>query len=130
DLTLQRTPGGATLVLAVDRRDATTRIQAERDRAATEEYLARLGHELRTPLNAVLGFAQLLELEQLGDDAGESVQRILTAGRHMATLLDEVLDLARVRGGGVDLDVGPVPVLEVVRGVLDLAQPQAAARDI
>ena len=130
DLTLQRIPGGGTLVLAVDRRDVTTRVQAERDRAATEEYLARLGHELRTPLNAVLGFAQLLELENLGDDAGESVERILTAGRHMATLLDEVLDLARVRGGGVDLDVGPVPVLEVVRGVLDLAQPQADARGI
>ena len=130
ELTIQRLPDGGTIVLAVDRRDVTTRVQAERDRAATEEYLARLGHELRTPLNAVLGFAQLLELENLGDDAGESVQRILTAGRHMATLLDEVLDLARVRGGGVDLDVGPVPVLEVVRGVLDLAQPQADARGI
>ncbi|HVU73574.1 MAG TPA: hybrid sensor histidine kinase/response regulator [Mycobacteriales bacterium] len=130
ELTIQRFPEGGTMVLAVDKRDVTTRVQAERDRAATEEYLARLGHELRTPLNAVLGFAQLLELENLGDDAGESVQRILTAGRHMATLLDEVLDLARVRGGGVDLDVGPVPVLEVVRGVLDLAQPQADARSI
>jgi signal transduction histidine kinase/CheY-like chemotaxis protein len=127
-LSLHRLPEGGMLVLAADRRDAVTRLQAERDRAATEEYLARLGHELRTPLNAVLGFAQLLELENLGDDAGEAVHRILTAGRHMATLLDEVLDLARVRGGGVDLDVGPVPVLEVVRGVLDLAQPQADAR--
>jgi signal transduction histidine kinase/CheY-like chemotaxis protein len=130
DVTLRRTPDGGMLVLATDRREAVARAQVERERAATEEYLARLGHELRTPLNAVLGFAQLLELEDLGADHREAIERILTAGRFMASLLDEVLDLARVRGGAVDLDVGPVPVLDVVQGVVDLVEPLADSRRI
>jgi signal transduction histidine kinase/CheY-like chemotaxis protein len=130
EASLRRGPDGAVAIIVGDRRDVLARAQAERDRAATEEYLARLGHELRTPLNAVLGFAQLLELDPLARDEHEAIARILTAGRHMAALLDEVLDLSRIRGGGIDLDVGPVPVLDVVRGVLDLAEPLAFPRDI
>jgi signal transduction histidine kinase len=103
---------------------------AERELEVRDEFSARLGHELRTPLNAVLGFAQLLELEELDRQQRDGVERILTAGRHMQALLDDVLDLARVRTGGVDLDVGPVRVLEVVRGVVDLIQPLADKRGI
>jgi signal transduction histidine kinase len=106
------------------------REHAERELAHRDEFVARLGHELRTPLNAVLGFAQLLELEELDRDQRDGIERILTAGRHMQALLDDVLDLARVRTGGVDLDVGPVRVLEVVRGVVDLIQPLADKRNI
>lgn len=106
------------------------RESAERELTARDEFVARLGHELRTPLNAVLGFAQLLELEELSRDQRDGIERILTAGRHMQALLDDVLDLARVRTGGVDLDVGPVRVLEVVRGVVDLIQPLADKRGI
>jgi signal transduction histidine kinase/CheY-like chemotaxis protein len=106
------------------------REHAERELAHRDEFVARLGHELRTPLNAVLGFAQLLELEELERDQRDGIERILTAGRHMQALLDDVLDLARVRTGGVDLDVGPVRVLEVVRGVVDLIQPLADKRGI
>jgi hypothetical protein len=106
------------------------REHAERELAYRDEFVARLGHELRTPLNAVLGFAQLLELEELERDQRDGIERILTAGRHMQALLDDVLDLARVRTGGVDLDVGPVRVLEVVRGVVDLIQPLADKRGI
>jgi signal transduction histidine kinase/CheY-like chemotaxis protein len=106
------------------------REHAERELTARDDFVARLGHELRTPLNAVLGFAQLLELEELPRDQRDGIERILTAGRHMQALLDDVLDLARVRTGGVDLDVGPVRVLEVVRGVVDLIQPLADKRGI
>ena len=106
------------------------RESAERELTARDEFVAHLGHELRTPLNAVLGFAQLLELEELPRDQRDGIERILTAGRHMQALLDDVLDLARVRTGGVDLDVGPVRVLEVVRGVVDLIQPLADKRGI
>lgn len=125
-----RGPDLTRLFTIDDRHDRIARIEAEEQRAATEEYLARLGHELRTPLNAVLGFAQLLDLEDLEGSPRESVGHILIAGRHMATLLDEVLDLARVRGGGIDLDVGAVNVLDVVRGVNDLIAPLANKRGI
>lgn len=130
DVQVRRSDDARVLVLARDRRDGRGREEAEAERAATEEYLARLGHELRTPLNAVLGFAQLLELEPLAGDERRAVEHILTGGRLMASLLDGVLDLARVRGGGVDLDVGPVPVLDVVRGVVDLVAPLADRRGL
>jgi CheY-like chemotaxis protein/anti-sigma regulatory factor (Ser/Thr protein kinase) len=78
----------------------------------------------------VLGFAQLLELEALSPEQRADVQRILTGGRHMQALLDEVLDLSRVRSGHVDLDVASVPVLEVARSVIDLATGLADARSM
>ena len=125
-------PAGPTRYLLVFKSLAETRRResAERELTARDEFVAHLGHELRTPLNAVLGFAQLLELEELPRDQRDGIERILMAGRHMQALLDDVLDLARVRTGGVDLDVGPVRVLEVVRGVVDLIQPLADKRGI
>ena len=121
---------GGYLVVMRSLAETRRREHADREVLARDEFVARLGHELRTPLNAVLGFAQLLELEELERDQRDGIERILTAGRHMQALLDDVLDLARVRTGGVDLDVGPVRVLEVVRGVVDLIQPLADKRGI
>ena len=129
-LTVRPVSEGGAVLIARDGVDARERVAAERDRETAELFVARLGHELRTPLNAVLGFAQLLELEPLPADLRAHVERILTGGRHMQALLDEVLDLARVRSGGIDLDVGPVPVLEVAQGVVDLVSPLAGRRAI
>jgi signal transduction histidine kinase len=117
-----------TAIVARDLSETRLREAAEREVSARDVFVARLGHELRTPLNAALGFAQLLELGDLPNEQREDIARILTAGRHMQALLDEVLDLSRVRGGGIDLDVGPVPVLEVVQGVVDLVEPLADRR--
>ncbi len=118
------------LLHARDLRDQRAREAAEREVAGRDEFVARLGHELRTPLNAMLGFAQLLELDEPTADQQASIERILVGGRHMQSLLDDVLDLARLRAGGVDLDVGPVPVLDVVQGVVDLVEPLADKRAI
>jgi signal transduction histidine kinase len=127
-LIVRRAPQGATLLIARDTSAARERELLERERDATADFVRRLGHELRTPLNAVLGFAQLLELEALSPEQRADVQRILTGGRHMQALLDEVLDLSRVRSGHVDLDVASVPVLEVARSVIDLTTGLADAR--
>lgn len=113
-----------------DATDQRAREAAEREITNRDEFVARLGHELRTPLNAMLGFAQLLELDDPSPAQQESISRILVGGRHMQSLLDDVLDLARLRTGGVDLDVGPVRVLDVVRGVVDLVEPLADRRAI
>jgi CheY-like chemotaxis protein len=78
----------------------------------------------------MLGFAQLLELEDPPPEQRDAVERILVGGRHIQSLLDDVLDLSRIRTGGVDLDVGPVPVLDVAQGVLDLVEPLADKRAI
>jgi len=60
-----------------------------------EEFLSRASHELRTPMSHVLGFAQLLERDELSHQQGESVQQILTSGRHLLQLIDRILAVSK-----------------------------------
>lgn len=93
-------------------------------------FLSRMSHELRTPLNAILGFGQLLELEAQEPENQESVAQILGAGRHLVTLVDELLDIGRIEAGELQLELGPVPVADVVADVLAMIRPLAEARSI
>ncbi len=130
-VTVRRDPdGGGLVVIARDTSDQRAREIAETESRAKDELIARLGHELRTPLNAMLGFAQLLELEPLTPDLHDDVERIITGGRHMQALIDDVLDLARLRAGRGDINKGPVNVLDIVTGVVELVEPLAAQRSI
>jgi signal transduction histidine kinase/ActR/RegA family two-component response regulator len=104
--------------------------EAERANRAKSEFLSRMSHELRTPLNSILGFAQLLETDDLTDDQQESVHHVLKGGRHLLTLIDEVLDIATVESGRMTVSTEPVKVSEVVPEVLDLLRPAAAERNI
>ncbi|EIV95846.1 hybrid sensor histidine kinase/response regulator [Frankia sp. QA3] len=129
-VTIRRDPEGGLVLLARDTTDQRAREIAENESRAKDELIARLGHELRTPLNAMLGFAQLLELEPLTPDLHDDVERIITGGRHMQALIDDVLDLARLRAGRGDINKGPVNVLDIVQGVVELVEPLAAQRSI
>jgi signal transduction histidine kinase len=74
-----------------------------------------MSHELRTPMNAILGFGQLLEYDALlAADQQDSVHEILKAGRHLLELINEVLDLAKVESGRIDLSLEPVELCVVV----------------
>ena len=97
---------------------------------AKSDFLSRMSHELRTPLNGIIGFAQLLELDVLKPDQRESVEHILKGGRHLLTLINEVLDIARIEAGKLSISLEPVLAGDVVRSALDLIRPQAAARTI
>ncbi|WP_242424933.1 HAMP domain-containing sensor histidine kinase, partial [Frankia sp. EI5c] len=129
-VTARLDPAGGIVIVARDTVDARARSAAEADSRSKDEFVARLGHELRTPLNAMLGFAQLLELEPLTPDLHEDVERIITGGRHMQALIDDVLDLARLRAGRGDINKGPVNVLDIVQGVVELVEPLAERRGI
>ncbi|HEV3505620.1 MAG TPA: ATP-binding protein, partial [Actinomycetes bacterium] len=131
-----RGPAGAVLGMSVVARDVTERKRAERalreakeeaDRAnaAKSEYLSRMSHELRTPLNAILGFAQLLELEDLTDEQRENLHFILTAARHLLALINEVLDIAAIEAGRLPLSLEPVAVGDVVAEAVSLIRPLA-----
>ncbi len=104
--------------------------QAEAADRAKSEFLSRMSHELRTPLNSVLGFAQLLQIDDLAAAQREAVDHILGAGRHLLGLLDEVLDLERMQSGRFEVRVQPVAVARVLQEAVELVQPLAVARGI
>ena len=105
-------------------------VEAERASQAKSEFLSRMSHELRTPLNAILGFAQLLEMDELPAEQASSVDQIQVAGRHLLSLINEVLDISRIEAGRVSLSTEPVVVSEVLDEVTTLLAPVAEAAGI
>jgi CheY-like chemotaxis protein len=105
-------------------------VAAEVANHSKSEFLSRMSHELRTPLNAVLGFGQLLELEELTDDQHESVDQILKGGHHLLDLINEVLDISRIEAGELRLSPEAVLVSELVHEAVDLIRPLADQRGI
>ncbi len=106
------------------------RKEAERANHAKSEFLSRMSHDLRTPLNAVLGFAQLLDMDNLTVDQRESVLQILKAGRHLLGLLNEVLDISRIETGHLSLSPEPVSVSDAIEQTVKQVRPLAATRRI
>lgn len=104
--------------------------EAERANLAKSEFLSRMSHELRTPLNAVLGFGQLLQLDDLTTSQRRSVDLILKGGRHLLDLINEVLDIARIEAGRLPLSPEPVALHDALLETLDLVRPLAAQRQI
>jgi PAS domain S-box-containing protein len=100
--------------------------EAEAANRAKSEFLSRMSHELRTPMNSILGFAQLLERAALPADQQRGVGHILTAGRHLLRLINEVLDIARIESGRQQLSLEPVRLDAVLQEVLVLSRPLAA----
>jgi PAS domain S-box-containing protein len=103
---------------------------AEAANRSKSEFLSRMSHELRTPLNAVLGFGQLLELEELSGDQRESVDQILKGGRHLLDLINEVLDISRIEAGELALSPEAVLASELIQETVDLIRPIADQRGI
>ena len=103
---------------------------AEAADRAKSEFLSRMSHELRTPLNSVLGFAQLLQIDELSPGQQEAVDQILRAGRHLLGLLDEVLDLERMQSGRLEVRLQSVAATPVLQAAVELVQPLAVASGI
>ncbi len=104
--------------------------QAQSASEAKSQFLSRTSHELRTPLNAILGFAQLLELDLSAPEQQSKVAHILAAGRHLLTLIDEVLDIARIESGELRLALAPMPLQPLVAEALALLRPLAAQKAV
>jgi signal transduction histidine kinase len=107
--------------------------EAERLSEVKSQFLATTSHELRTPLNSVLGFAQLLKLHvhgTLSERQEQYVDNIETSGRHLLAILNDVLDLAKIEAGKLELDVEPIRVDRLVIEATDAVEPLAATKRI
>lgn len=92
------------------------------------QFLANMSHELRTPLNAIIGFSQtILDFPAMYDGIELPVQyrqdmnQILTSGKHLLTIINDILDLSKVDAGKLDLEIQPVDLNPIVKGVLSTA---------
>jgi len=114
----------------LDMRDA--RDEAERANLAKSEFLSRMSHELRTPMNAILGFGQMLELDADGfnDIQRSNVKEILEAGYHLLNLIDEVLDLAKVETGNLEVSIESVSMDVILQQTLTLISNNAQSRHV
>ncbi len=141
---IQRNQKGAALVMFGVNIDVTeqeeqqlelvhARELAEQANKAKSDFLSSMSHELRTPLNSIIGFAQLLETDTespLDDNQRESLKYILKGGKHLLSLIDEILDLAKIEAGKLTLAVEPVDIHRLIDECLSYSKVLAEKNDI
>jgi signal transduction histidine kinase/CHASE3 domain sensor protein len=113
--------------------ERTARAQAETANRAKAAFLASMSHELRTPLQAALGFSQLVRAGVYGDinaHQAEVLGRVERSQTHLARLIDDILDFARLEAGRVRLAPEAVRVADIINDLAPLVEPQASAKDI
>jgi PAS domain S-box-containing protein len=97
------------------------------------EFLANMSHELRTPLNAIIGFSQLLIDRKVGpmnEKQTEYLGDILDGGMHLLRLINDVLDLAKIEAGKMQLFLEPINVAQSIREVCDILMPMALGKGV
>jgi PAS domain S-box-containing protein len=104
--------------------------ETQRANRAKSEFLSRMSHELRTPLNSVLGFAQLIEMRSPDGPHLESARHIAKAGRHLLSLINEILDISRIETGRLVFEHEPFDLGLVASEAADIVRMQAEARGI
>ena len=112
-----------------ERASVEARERAERDSQAKSEFLAKVSHEIRTPLNAILGFAEVIMDERFGPVGNERYRDYLrdihASGEHVMSLVNDLLDLAKIEAGKLELNITAVDANRVVSECVSLMQPQA-----
>jgi PAS domain S-box-containing protein len=133
---------GEVVAIAGTTRDITERKHAEQERErllveataanrAKSEFLAAMSHELRTPLNAIAGYVQLVAMGVHGpvtQSQREALARVERSGQHLLSLINDVLNFAKLEAGRVEYDLRDAALAPLVAEVREMIEPQLAAR--
>ncbi|MBP7242607.1 ATP-binding protein [Amaricoccus sp.] len=103
---------------------------AERANNAKSAFLATMSHEIRTPMNGVLGLAAILAGTDLTQSQREMLDVMITSGKLLMDILNDVLDLSKIESGQIDLEEAPFDVAELAEGVRGLFGPAAASKGL
>ncbi len=117
---------------AIEKHLIQARIAAEASNRAKSEFLANMSHELRTPLTAIIGYSEMLEEDALvasrSNDAAD-LHRIQTAGHHLLSLVNDILDLAKIEAGRTELTMEWIPFPDFVKRVQEMGNSLARKRN-
>jgi signal transduction histidine kinase len=115
------------------RRSIALRLEAEAASNAKSDFLAKMSHEIRTPINAMLGYAELLELGISGpvnDGQAKHLSRIRASGEHLTSLVNEMLDLAKIEAGRMTVEPVNAIAGDAAEAAVALIRPQAVAKGV
>jgi PAS domain S-box-containing protein len=103
---------------------------AEAANVAKSAFLANMSHEIRTPMNAIIGFAMLLRRGALTPEQQDQVEKINSAGKHLLSIINDILDLSKIEAGKLELELCDFSLGAILDHVVSLIGPAAQAKDI
>ncbi len=104
---------------------------AELANQAKSRYISAISHELRTPLNSILGYAQILDGDPtIPPQRQQAIRVIRRSGDHLLSLIEGTMDIARIEGGKLTLEVRPIDFPALLQQVVDMVEPQASSKGL
>jgi len=111
--------------------ERTARTEAEEANRVKDEFLATLSHELRTPLTSILGWLSMLRTDQLDQETtARALETVERNARAQAQLIEDLVDVSRIAGGKLSLEVKPLDLMPVIAAAVDVVRPAANAKGV
>jgi len=103
---------------------------AEEANKAKSQFLSSMSHELRTPMNVILGFSELIELDETDNEKKENIKQVIIAGKHLLELINEVLDLSKIESGNIEFIIENHSLNKIIKNSIAMIKPLADKNNI